>query len=284
MKLLNNLLSVVQNKTNQCKIESANWEFPSCICIQSPAVTLSVCRDLICNEVKGAYLRFGDGDVLLMSGQNDSLQTADRRLAMEMQEAFNLSGPGIMKCLAIHSRRFGLWPGMAPGVHEVDDVQACKLLARCHRYFIGTPIYSPVALAYAVVFDQPLALSFLRFLKDRAPFLFIGNQNVPDEVLSRLFGSSTERISTPSKNSYAEIDRIESDARRALDARKDRFSVIIVAMGCSGRALAKRIYMGGYNAFLFDFGSLLDAFCGWKTRTWIKKAPDDLFLDFLYRI
>ena len=40
-------------------------------------------------------------------------------------------------------------------------------------------------------------------------------------------------------------------------------------MGCSGRALQKRLWNNLDNVFLFDFGSLMDAICGWPTRQWI---------------
>lgn len=255
--------------------DSPMMEFPSCVYIKSPADTLRVCMELISSGTRGAYLRFGDGDVFLMTGRNDSYQSADSQLAIEMREAFNLHGPGIMKCLMIHSRKFGLWPGMAPGIHEVDDTFASGLLSLCYEYFIGTPIYSPVALPYTAVFDQEQAVSFLRFLKAQEPVMFVGNEDVPDSILARLFGTMS-RVLTPPSNSYTQINRIEQDVRRILDAQGDRFGVVIVAMGCSGRPLAKRIYTQGYNAFMFDFGSLLDAFCGWNTRAWITIAPDGI--------
>ena len=41
-------------------------------------------------------------------------------------------------------------------------------------------------------------------------------------------------------------------------------------MGCSGRALMKRLWNKFDKVFFFDFGSLLDALCGWNTRAWIE--------------
>jgi hypothetical protein len=46
-------------------------------------------------------------------------------------------------------------------------------------------------------------------------------------------------------------------------------------MGCSGRVLQKRLWNKLDNVFLFDFGSLLDALCGWDTRAWIKLSKFD---------
>ena len=46
-------------------------------------------------------------------------------------------------------------------------------------------------------------------------------------------------------------------------------------MGCSGRAMQKRIWDNYNNVFLFDFGSLMDALCGDKTRAWIELTNFD---------
>ena len=46
-------------------------------------------------------------------------------------------------------------------------------------------------------------------------------------------------------------------------------------MGCAGRILQKRLWHKLDNVFLFDFGSLIDAICGWKTRAWIKLTHFD---------
>ena len=43
-------------------------------------------------------------------------------------------------------------------------------------------------------------------------------------------------------------------------------------MGCPGRILQKRILKKGFNVYLFDFGSLLDAFNNDNTRLWIDLA------------
>jgi hypothetical protein len=43
-------------------------------------------------------------------------------------------------------------------------------------------------------------------------------------------------------------------------------------MGCSGRAMQKKIWDNHDNYFLFDFGSLMDALCGWETRAWIEMS------------
>jgi len=95
--------------------------------VQSPYDTIKACKELIANKKRGAYLRFGDGDVNLLDGADDMLQSCSAQLSREIREAFNLQGEGIMKCLPLHSPRFGIWPGMAPGIHGADDEWTCLL-------------------------------------------------------------------------------------------------------------------------------------------------------------
>lgn len=253
--------------------DSQKIDFPLSIRIQSPNETIGVCKELIANKKAGVYFRFGDGEVNQLHGYANAHQYSDLRLSKEMKEAFSLQGTGIIKSLMLHSPRFGIWPGMEPGIHRVDDEWAERLLSRCHLYFIGTPIYSSVALSYIAAFEPSVAVDFLRFIKEQNP-IFIGNENVPEELLQKLFGK-TVHIKTPEVNSYSEINRIEQETVDCLNQFEGEYKVIVVAMGSAGKALEKRIYNRGFNVFLFDFGSLLDAFCGWNTRAWIELAPYD---------
>lgn len=237
--------------------------------IQSPHETIELCRYYMEKQLRGAYLRFGDGDVNLLKGRNASRQLAMESLQIEMQQTFELNGKGIMKSLPLHSKKYGRCHGMKEGVHEHTDEWADNILRQCFEYFIGSHIYSPVALAHLAIMDTPTALEFLRFLKSVNP-LFIGNENIPHHIIKSLFGD-TSHIPVPPEQSYNQIDEIERQTLRELNLRNKRYDVIVMAMGCPGRPLSKRILKNNdFNLFIFDFGSLLDALNGWETRTWIK--------------
>lgn len=64
--------------------------------------TVEKITDIIEREKKGGYLRFGDGDILLASGDKDVLQRGSENLAIEMKETFRLNGPNIVKSLPLH--------------------------------------------------------------------------------------------------------------------------------------------------------------------------------------
>ena len=64
-------------------------------------------------------MRFGDGDVNLALGHDDSYQKANHSLQSEMREAFGLEGPNVLKCLPIQCKELDAWEqGMFPGNHE----------------------------------------------------------------------------------------------------------------------------------------------------------------------
>lgn len=246
------------------------------ISIVSTKDTLNEVEASILANQRGAYLRFGDGDVFLMNGKKDSYQKKNKKLSEEMKEVFLIQGLHIYKCLAIHSDRFGYEKEMSLGNHKNEDKFALKLFTDCFAYFVGCKIYSPVALHFTSTNDVLRANSFLKTLKTHTR-IFVGNHSVNMDLKDLLFGSKTVHVKTPEKDAYSEINRIENEVLNLIPANND-FFVITIAMGCSGRPLMKRIWEKNCNVFLFDFGSLLDGISGKNTRRWLKMNNLDLDL------
>ena len=216
-------------------------------------------------------MRFGDGDMFLAKGQKDILHAPSTKLTYEMNEALSYSSGNILKSLPIHSYKFGYEDGMAHGSHLMRDKAAERFIKQSIELFIGQKIYSTVALHHQFVTNYEYALTFLRFLKSRS-MLFIGCKDIESTILTTLFGK-VPHIQCPSKESYTEIDRIEEESIRALSHPSSPSGVVIVAMGCPGRVLVKRLLKRNLGPFFyFDFGSLLDFICGWNTRTWHTQA------------
>ena len=230
--------------------------------------TLDTLESYINNNRKGVYMRFGDGDIFLSKNKDDGFQKSNPILAKEMEESLSLQGQNVLKCLAIHSEQFGFSEGMVRGNHKNKDKFALKLFKDSYKYFVGCTIYSPVALHFVATQNPERANQFLKNLKIKTS-IFIGNENVKQETLQLLFGKKVIHIKTPSENAFSKIDEIEDQAMQQIKKIND-FSVIVVAMGCSGRPLMKRIWKQNCNTFIFDFGSLLDGIEGNNSRTWLK--------------
>jgi hypothetical protein len=238
------------------------------VSIISAEETLSQLELFIYNNQKGVYMRFGDGDIFLLKNVDDGYQKKSDLLSKEMSEALSLSGPNIFKCLAIHSDLFGYSEGMIGGNHKNKDSFALKLFKDSYKYFVGSAIYSPVALHFIATENPVRANMFLKLLKSKMA-VFIGNENIKSNTLNLLFGQKVIHVKTPSINAYSEIDRIEDEAIASIEIL-GHFSVVCVAMGCSGRPLMKRLWKANHNIFLFDFGSLLDGIDGNDSRSWLK--------------
>jgi hypothetical protein len=237
--------------------------------IKSSLDTINDIKSTIENKERGAYMRFGDGDIFLMLGKDDLLHKANRKMAFEMKEAMKINIGKLHKGFSIHSKLFGYENGMNEGMHLVSDSDALKFITATYRLIDIYNIYTPVALHYLATFNQKACVQFLVFLRSTNP-IFVGNKNLSPQLLRKLF--SETHVKTPISNSYLEIDRIEKDLIQELNKKKNEFQVIVVAMGCPGRILQKRILKKGYNVYLFDFGSLLDAFNDDNTRLWIDLA------------
>lgn len=243
------------------------------ISIVNTSATLKEVGDAICNKQQGVYMRFGDGDVFLMKMERDSFQKPNLKLADEMKEAFECKGKNVHKCLAIHSKKYGFEEGMFYGNHLVSDNNAKDLLKDTFQFFIGERIYSPIALHFKATSNIEEAKIFLSILKKYTK-VFVGNEKMKEGLIKHLFGLQVTHIKTPSTNAYKDIERVYSETCKEL-RRIDSFCVIVVAMGCSGRPLMKRIFKDDFNVYLFDFGSLLDGINGNLTRAWLKKNDID---------
>ena len=225
---------------------------------------------IIAKKKKGAYLRFGDGDISLAMNRPDMLQKESPNLCKEMREACALHSNHILKCLVLTCPAIGLEPGMIPGKFASNDMLAAKLLQEAQQVWGGPVdnVYCPVALHFCSTDNSEFAIRFLHFLKSCKNIILVGNEGIPTHIRNTLFGQQCHFIKTPVNNSYQEIDRIEAECQAILD-QTNEYHVVCSAMGCSGRVLQKRLWQKNDNVFLFDFGSLMDALCGWDTRAWI---------------
>lgn len=238
--------------------------------------TLETIRQIIMNQEKGAYLRFGDGDINLAYGKVDMMQEPNPRLQQEMREAFALDGPTVLKCIPLYCKEFdGYEEGMDWNVH-LCGWQGSQLLLDDCKVLWGAPItdvYSHVALCFAATQYQEYCFEFLSFLKTQR-IILIGNQFIPDWLRQLLFSEECVFIPAPARQSYLAIDRLEEQVL-AASSGMDGYKVIITSMGCSGRPLQKRLWQQLDHVFLFDFGSLMDALAGWHTREWIRVTQFD---------
>ena len=249
-----------------------NPEIAPNLFFHSTKETLATITTIISQQQKGMYLRFGDGDINLVTGRRDALQQYYPQIQKEMCEAFGLNGSTILKTLPIHCPTLNTCEkGMFRYNHEQPYERCLSFLQKVKPFWGGgiQDVYSPVALHYVSVYDPDYCVRFLHFLKQHCT-VFIGNEKIPASIRELLFGPQCAFIRTLSNNAYTKIDAIEQKCLGIIN-KIDGYNVIITVMGCSGRVLQKRLWQKLDNVFLFDFGNLMDALCGWMRLGKFKK-------------
>jgi hypothetical protein len=224
--------------------------------------------EVINSKIPGAYLRFGDGEINALNGIGAIEQIGDDKMAKEMDEAISLSGPGIIKSLMIHSKKFGMVPGMKDGFHLSKDNWAIDQLNLCYKYFIGDYIYSHAALSYTLIYQREIALKFFKQLKSIGKIMFVGNEKIDDNLLKKIFGNDCIHIKTIPRDAFKQIDNIEKELNNELKKRGN-YTIVAFAVGPSSKILQKRLFKNSLNIFTFDIGSVIDALSGAETRAWI---------------
>lgn len=235
--------------------------------------------DMIYQKQGGIYLRYGDGDFNILSGENDMLAVCTTIFQYWIREGMILSSPSVLTSIPHHCSELNtLESGMFPGNHEcpfhVVQESIHKLSILQHN--IPPILYSSVALCFCAVHSPDMIIELHKELK-KQHIVFIGNQNYSNEYLTTLFGTSLQRIHTPARDSYMEHDRVFSEFNTLYQQTHHSFDffVIIMAAGCGGRAFATELYHKYplLNFFILDYGSLLDYMWGEKSRAYMELDP-----------
>lgn len=238
--------------------------------------TLSKILEVISKKEKGAYFRFGDGDVRLANNIVDLMQVPIPELAEEMREALGINNPNVLKTLPLYCNKYGgLEAGMFPGNHECPEDWCDNIIAKAKPFWGDEfeEVYSHVALSHLACTEPDTAIDFLKKIGTLKTY-FIGNKDIPLPLLNKIFPNIYSGFHTPARDSYKYAVENYEDWLNSFKIEGE-YILIVTCMGCSGRAIQKRLYKDLDNVFLFDFGSLMDALCGWDTRAWIELTKFD---------
>jgi hypothetical protein len=240
-----------------------NAPMPSVV-FHSAMQTLTELEHRVAAPLPLVYLRFGDGDANLLLGQDDLYQPWSPSIAIEMAEAFALRGPGIMKSLPLHSPRWGHDEGMAPGFHLSTDEWAEDILRAVAPFVYDEDVWSPVALSFAVAYDPPRVGRFLGSIGGHRTAL-VTDHAIALELATLLAPGSV--INAPSANVFACLDQLETQTLEAIAASEAER--VIIAVGCAGRVMTKRLMLRVPHLQIIDPGSILDGLVGRQSRAWM---------------
>ena len=229
--------------------------------------TLDKIKEIISNKEKGAFIRFGKRELGIAHGKNNPNKNS---LEFELVEAISLNDNNYLKSLPIHSMglqtyEYGIW--------DTNFNQCIEILKKSKRLWGGDirDVYSSPALYFTAILNPIELIRLLRLINHHSDkCIFVGNRKIPQSIIKTLFGNNSTFIPAPEKNAYNQIDRIELECLENIP-NNNEYKTIIISIGVAGKVLQKRLWEKLDNVFLLDFGSLIDALCGWETRSWIRK-------------
>jgi hypothetical protein len=211
------------------------------------------------------YVRFGDGDLLVMNGGKDKLHGYSKKLQEQLVHSFKITDENYIKGLAVN---YPLEKGMKKGLFapfEYND----KLAKVVKRFTKERNFYNPVVFQYLYVFDKPAFEDFCKnYIQPYNHIVFIGC--IATEVINELLGISiTKTIVTKAENSFDDFDNIAKEAASYIDSIGVR-TIVFCACGLTTRALANKLWSSNADCNFLDIGSVVDAAAGLETRKWIK--------------
>ena len=70
--------------------------------------TINKVIDIITKKEKGAYLRFGDGDLNIMQGMNELLNSYNEKFSNELKESITIDNENYLKGVCLMCNKFKL--------------------------------------------------------------------------------------------------------------------------------------------------------------------------------
>lgn len=199
------------------------------------------------NNERCYYVRFGDGDLLLMDGQDrHSEQRWSAELQQDLIDAFRVDHPDYMVASVAGAENE---PGMKPGLfgrwHNDGELQRIQ-----NEHGGGRDHWNAVALHYKYVFDREWMDNLIELFSQKRAVYFGG-----------LWGN------IPCKNGYEEYRK--KDPSWWLYRCKTA-EIIVMAAGPTTKIIAKHLWDIEWKGSVIDIGSLADAMMNRNTRRWIR--------------
>jgi hypothetical protein len=220
--------------------------------------------NLLDNNSKVYYSRFGDGDFYIMNGKCEKMHRWSPELSKELSEAFAIIDPLFLKGSMVN---YPLEPGMTHSIFAppTDNYQIESWLLNNQKVSTDTIFESHIMFHYISVFRQELMIDFLnKYIRPKKK-MFIGS--VDKTSVERLVGPIEYYVHVPFKDAYYSIDEWYPLVLENID----NVELCLPAAGMAGRVIQKRLWNLNKIIHSIDLGSVIDAACNVSTRTWIDR-------------
>ena len=225
--------------------------------------TYKTLDELLDQNKKLYYTRFGDGDIFIMMGRDYRNHRTNDNLVKEMNEAFTINDPNYCIGLTVN---YPCEKKMTKGVFmpfEMNDELYSFL--ESNNLFKKNIYESSIFFHYISVFYPNMMFDFFEKHIRPKTKMFVGSSD--KNTAEKLYGKIDYYVKTPAKYAYESIDewwaQIENNA--------DKVDMVIPSAGTASRVITKRLWYNNYDLQVLDIGSLIDAVEGKRTRGWIKR-------------
>ncbi len=209
------------------------------------------------------FLRYGDGEVRAMMGEDCPWFKTSEGLVKELNESFVIDHPDYLLALGIN---MPFEPGMSKGVfapyNDNDELEGFLLekgLIKPDKTF-----ENQIFFHYLSVFDSELMFNFFeKYIRPKRK-VFIGC--TPKDTAEKLYGHIDYYINIPPKNAYDSIDSWWPELLSSISS----VDLVIPSAGAASNVIGKRLWELDKRVHVIDVGSIIDAVEGNTTRKWIK--------------
>ena len=219
--------------------------------------------NLLDNNKKVYYGRFGDGDFYIMNGKCEKMHYWSQELADELFESFKVDDPLYVKGAMIN---YPLEPGMSHGLFAPmpTNKEMEGWLLNNQKVHPETIFHSHIMFHYISVFKQEMMIKFLdKYIRPKKK-MFIGS--VDKNKIENLVGKIDYYVHVPERDAYYTIDEWWPDILSNIDD----VDLCLPAAGMAGRVINKRLWNLNKEIHCIDLGSIIDAAVDSETRTWIR--------------
>jgi hypothetical protein len=260
--------------------------------VLTPKKTLDDILSIIERKEKGVYCRFGDGDTRIANGiRSTTHSTCYKLLQRDMKEAFARIHPNFLRTLNLSHTPEMMGDYYLP-ILSNKTKKGARELQLIQRLWKGElkNVYHPLALMWYVMKDKEgLAKYLYRLMLPFQHIILVGNQTTPLSILNKLTNNKARNedfIKCLPLDAGKDIERMWKELLVLLEKYKDEYVLVLMFCGNTGRSLSNRMWKTTYNKyFVFDFGCLMDALCGFRTRKFMKtvKIHQWKLANFLYK-
>jgi len=219
--------------------------------------------EMLSENKKLFFTRFGDGDFFILNNQGYKNHQFSEKLRIEMEEAFLTEDPLYIRSSFINykdpnkdiQRFFFKYP---------DNEVLSNLLNKKYNAKENWEFDNCNSLPYYALNHSKEFIHFLdEFVRPKKKLLIGG---VSPDTAKKLYGTIDEYVQTPFKNAYANID---SWWPEVLEKSKN-VELVLPSAGAASKVINKRLWNLGYEYQSLDIGSIIDAIDDLGTRKWIR--------------